>query len=114
MFAQKEGEQIADFSIRKITTEDDTEKFFYLELKLHIRVNADFYLKLFPASFMKNVNSGKGNHNLYIDAYSKKEDMIKNGWKSFDTREEMEEAAKPLDTSEDARCLILTESYTLE
>lgn len=114
MFPQKEGEQIADFGIRKITVEDDTKKISYLELKLHIRINANFYLKLFPASFMKNVNSGKGNHNLYIDTYSKKEDMIKNGWKSFDTREEMEEDAKPLDTSEDARCLILTESYTLE
>lgn len=113
MFPQEEGNQIADFGIVKISTADNLAKFYYLELKVNIIVVADYYLKLFPASFMKNVVSGKGNHRLAIDAYSKKEDMIKNGWKHFDTREAMNEAAKPYDTSKDVSQLVMTEGYTL-
>jgi hypothetical protein len=113
MFPQVEGEQVADFGIRKISTKGNLTRFFYLELKLHIKVIADFYVKLFPASFMKNIKSGKGNHQLRIDAYSKKEDMLANGWKRFDGREEMDQEAKLEDTSKDVRGLIMTESYTI-
>lgn len=114
LFPKEEGEQTADFGIRKISTIENLNKYYYLELKLRIRVGADFYLKLFPASFMKNINSGKGNHNLFIDAYSKKADMLKNGWKWFETREAMEQEAKPLDTSADMKDLIGIEEYTLD
>jgi len=114
MFPKKEGGHIADFGIRKIAAKDNLNIFYYIELTLHIRINADFYVKLFPASFMKNIKSGKGNHQIFIDAYSKKEDMIKNGWKLFNTRQEMEDAANQHDTSEDVKKLIITESYTLD
>ena len=40
--------------------------------------------------------------------------MIKNGWKLFNTRQEMEDAANQHDTSEDVKKLIVTESYTLD
>lgn len=114
MFPQdKEGEHTADFGVVKIGTADNLGKFYYLELKLNVIVVADYYLKLFPASFMKNVVSGKGNHQLFIDAYSKKEDMIKHGWKHFDTREAMNEAAQPYDTSKDMKGLVFTEGYTI-
>ena len=113
MFPQKEGQQVADFGVVKISTTDNLVKFYYLELKVNVTVIADYYLKLFPASSMKNVDSGKGNHILKIDVYSKKEDMLKNGWKYFDTRETMNEAAEPHDTSTDVKQLIMTEGYTL-
>lgn len=115
MFPQeKEGEFTADFGVQKISTIENLKKFYYLELQLNVIVAADYYLKLFPASFMKNVKSGKGNHQLFIDSYSKKDDMIKNGWKHFETREAMNESAQPHDTSADMHSLIITEDYTLE
>lgn len=110
---QKEGEQVIDFGVVKIGPADKSSEFYYLELKASVLVKSDYYVKLFPASFMKNVDSGKGSHRLNIDAYSKKEDMIKNGWKHFDTREAMEAEAKLHDTSKDMHGLIVTESYTL-
>jgi hypothetical protein len=113
MFPQKEGKQIADFGVVKISTIEDLKKFYYLELKMHVIVIADYYLKLFPVSFMKNIKSGKGNHQLFIDAYSKKEDMIKNGWKYFSTKEAMNEAAIPYETS-DIKQLSITNEYTIE
>jgi hypothetical protein len=39
--------------------------------------------------------------------------MIEHGWKHFDTRVAMYEAAQPYDTSEDMKGLIFTEGYTI-
>jgi hypothetical protein len=100
--------------IFKIADEADVKKFYYIELKISVRVSADYYFKLFPASFMKNISSGKGNHQIFIDVYSKKEDMIKNGWRHFELKEQMEEEAAPYDVSPDVRGLIATEEYSFE
>lgn len=107
LFPRTLGEHLVDFGVIKISTEENTQKFFYLEFKISILIKEDYYLKLFPVSFMKNIKSGKGNHNLFIDIYSKKEDMLKNGWRYFETKEEMESVAGPLDTSEDAKQLVM-------
>lgn len=107
LFPIKLGEHLVDFGVLKISTEENIKKFFYLELKISIIIKENYYLKLFPVSFMKNIKSGKGNHNLFIDVYSKKEDMLKNGWRYFETEEEMESVAEPLDTSEDAKKLAI-------
>ncbi|MEK7103530.1 MAG: restriction endonuclease [Patescibacteria group bacterium] len=114
MFPQDEGEQVVDFGVVKISTVEDSKIFFYLEFKANVFIYCDFYLKLFPASFMRNVKSGRGNHQLFIDAYSKKEDMLKNGWQCFDTKEEMETAAAVHDTSKDIKGLTTIASYTIE
>jgi len=113
MIPQKEGNWVADFGVVKISSEDSIDKFYYLELKINIRVGAEYYLKLFPDSFMKNVKSGAGNHQLFIDAYSKKEDMIKNGWKFFETSSEMEKEALIHDTSQDVKYLTATAEYSM-
>lgn len=114
MLPQREGDHVADFGVVKISNVDDLNKFYYLELSVYITVMSDYYLKLFPASFMKNIKSGKGNHKLYIDHYSKKEDMIKNGWKHFNTKEEMEKLAVVYDTSKDVKFLTMTGEYTIQ
>jgi hypothetical protein len=114
LIPQRPGEHVADFGIVKIADEANVKKFYYAEFKINVRVSADYYFKLFPASFMKNISSGKGNHQIFIDVYSKKEDMIKNGWRHFDSKEKMEEEAAPYDTSPDARGLIATEEYIIE
>lgn len=113
MFPKQKGRQVADFGVVKIGSSDEPKKFYYLELKAIVIVKNDYYLKLFPASFMKNINSGKGNHQLFIDAYSKPEDMTKNGWKHFVDEKEMEKYATPFDTSPDMRALRITEGYTI-
>ena len=114
IFPQKTGIQKADFGVVKISTDDNLARFIYAELAINIVVTEKYYLKLMPASYMKNISSGKGSHVLSVDAYSKSEDMIKNGWKAFDTREEMEEVARFQDTSPDVRGVTLTEEYTLD
>ena len=80
---------------------------------MSIRVSVDYYLKLFPASYMRNVNSGKGLPQLKIDWYSKKADMIKNGWVFFETLDEMEKVAVLHDTSPDMRGIMITPGYSL-
>ena len=113
MLLKKAGTHLVDFGVVKISTVDDPKKFFYLELKMSIIVIEKYYLTLLPASFMKNVKSGKGNHALRIRAYSKHEDMVKNGWRYFETKEAMEAAAAPDDTSPDMRGMTMTEDYTI-
>ena len=113
MFPHKEGEHTADFGVVKIANADKIDDFYYVEFKLNFLVTADYYMKLFPVSYMKNIKSGKGKHNLFIDAYSKKEDMIAHGWRYFKTEEEMEKTADQYDTSEDARKLRMTHDFTL-
>ncbi len=107
------GEHTADFGVLKISAVETPQKFFYMELKLNIIVMTDYYLKLFPASFMKNIQNGKGNHRVAIDLFSKKEDMIKHGWKYFTTEEDMESAALPHETSPDMRGMKIISEYTL-
>lgn len=113
MLPKKTGTHLVDFGVVKISTVDEPKKFFYLELRMNIVVVEKYYLTLLPASFMKNVKSGKGSHALKIRAFSKHEDMLKNGWKYFETREAMEAAAAPDDTSPDMRGMSVTEDYTI-
>lgn len=114
LFPQKTGEHKVEFGVIKVSPSDDISKYFYLEFSLMIRITEKYYLKFYPSSFMKNVNSGNGNHQLGIDLYSKDEDMLKAGWKEFASREEMDAEALPLDTSDDVRGLIFTSHYTIE
>jgi hypothetical protein len=62
---------------------------------------------------MKNVQSGKGNHILKIRAFSKHEDMVRNGWKHFETRVELEKEAIIYDTSPDMKNMAVTEQYKI-
>src|SRR5450631_1116179 len=65
----------------------------YGEIGFFVKMRERYYLKLFPASFIKNAADGVEQHNLKIDMYDEPERMTANGWREFATREEMEQAA---------------------
>ena len=65
----------------------------YCEIGFNVEVRERYYLKLFPASFIKNAADGLEQHNLAVDMYSQPEQLTANGWKEFATRDEMEQAA---------------------
>jgi hypothetical protein len=68
-------------------------KLQYCELGFTVEVKERYYLKLFPASFIRNAADGLEQHNLKVDMYSEPERLTANGWKEFASREEMERAA---------------------
>ena len=82
-------------------------------MKVNIKINAHYYLKLIPSSFMKSIQTGKGNHAAMLDIYSKHEDMLKHGWTTYASEEEMENAALPYDTSPDMKGMRIKPEYTL-
>ncbi len=65
----------------------------YCEIEFSVEVRERYYLKLFPASFIRNAVDGAEQHNLKVDMYYEPERLAANGWKEFATREEMEKAA---------------------
>lgn len=112
---QEEGEQIVDFGIRKVATKDNFNNFYHLDLKLNLKLGAHFYAKLFPFSYMKKVDSEKSNYHLDIGINANPNEMIKNGWKRFINREEMEEAVNKYDISEDIdKDIIIVPAYTMD
>ncbi|MDA2938370.1 hypothetical protein MYX75_08930 [Acidobacteria bacterium AH-259-A15] len=114
MVPQEKGHYAVSIGAVKMTTADQTGSDQYCELGTGIEVAEDYYLKLFPASFIRKVDeAGKEHFNLRIDAYSKKDDMLKNGWKHFETLEEMNEAADIENQPAGVRELLIREVYTI-
>ncbi|MBD3360005.1 MAG: hypothetical protein GF365_04855 [Candidatus Buchananbacteria bacterium] len=113
MIPQLAGKHIADFGAVTLSDVKDPKSVQYCELKLEIEVIEKYYLKIYPASFMKNLVSGKKNINLCIDAYCKELDMIKNGWKVYNTKEELDLAADIENQPEEVRNLFLRENYSI-
>jgi Restriction endonuclease len=111
---QKKGEYPVKVGAVKITDTQDKNKVQYCDLTLHVIVVEDYYLKLFPASFLRKTGEqGKEHFDLRIDVYSKKEDMLKNGWKSFDTLEEMNTAADIENQPSGVRELLIRNFYSI-
>ena len=114
MVPQKAGEYAVEVGAVKITDTQDKNKVQYCDMTVHVVVAEDYYLKLFPASFMREAGElGKEQFDLRIDAYSKKEDMLKNGWKYFETMEEMNAAADIDNQPPGVRELLIRNFYTL-
>ena len=65
----------------------------YCEIGFKVAIRERYYLKLFPASFIKNAANGAEQHSLKVDMYHEAEQLTANGWREFATREEMEQAA---------------------
>jgi hypothetical protein len=65
----------------------------YCDLTLAVQVRERFYLKLFPASFIKRSSDGREAHKLHLDMHLTHDQMVASGWKEFATHEQMEEAA---------------------
>lgn len=105
-----------DYSVKlgAIKIGDQQEKvMYYCDLDVGMDIIEDYYLKLFPASFLKKADdSGKTHFDLRIDAYSKHEDMLKNGWHYFKTMEEMNKEADIENQPTGIRELIMYEEYS--
>lgn len=79
----------------------------YCELAFTVEVRERYYLKLFPASFIRSASDGREQHNLHLDMYSDPEKMVAHGWNEFDTLDEMEQAANIPNQPETIRGLLL-------
>jgi hypothetical protein len=91
---QKAGEYVVTVGAVKMADKENTNAPQYCDLTVNVVVVEDYYLKLFPASFMKRAGDDDRRHfDLKLDVYSTKEDMLKNGWRYFETVEEMNAAA---------------------
>jgi hypothetical protein len=64
----------------------------YCELRIDVIVAERHFLKVFPACYMKDVHTGKENHDLHVDLYSNDERLFANGWQEFPSLEEMQAA----------------------
>lgn len=114
MIPQKAGEHIVNFNTITMSDTWRPDSIQYCELVINVRVIEKYYLKLFPASFLKNIKTGHEKFNLKIDAYSKETDMLKNGWKKFSTFEELNKAADIENQPKGIRDLIVREQYNLD
>lgn len=94
---QRAGAYDVELGPVKITDMNDPNYVQYCDLSVHVVVAEDYYLKLYPASYLRRIDdsqdANKVHHDLRLDIYQKKEDMLLNGWRHFDTRESMEAAA---------------------
>lgn len=114
MVPQQKGNYAVKIGAVKMTDPQDKMSVQYCDLDVGIQVEEDYYLKLFPASFIRKVDeAGKEHFDLRIDAYSKKEDMLKNGWQHFLTLEEMNKAADIENQPAGVRELLMREVYTI-
>ena len=72
-----------------------------------------YFLKFVPASRLRNLSDGKENFGFRVDLYSKEEDMVKHGWKLFESLQEMNEAADIENQPESIRNFIVRPRYEL-
>lgn len=111
---QEKGKHSVTIGAVKITDTQDKNKVQYCDLNVGLIITEDYYLKLFPASFLrKNGEAGKEHFDLRIDIYSKKEDMLKNGWTHFDSLEEMNRAADIENQPPGVRELLIRNYYSI-
>lgn len=114
MIPQQKGRHTANLGAIMFSDSERPSQIQYCEISINLLVIEKYYLKLFPASFLKNSNNGKQQFTLKIDAYSKEEDMIKNGWKKFETIDELNEAADIKNQPEGIRHLIIHNHYIID
>ena len=114
MVPQKKGDYTVIIGALKMTDTQDEKYVQYCDLEVRVEVVEDYYLKLFPASFIRKIDaSGKEHFKVKLDAYSKKEDMLKNGWVHFDNWDEMNKAADIDNQPLTVRELTFHEVYTI-
>lgn len=114
MFPQTAGPHLVNFNAMAISEVGAPTQVQYCELAATVEVVDNYYLTLLPASYFKNVGNGKENFNLPIRMFSSEEDMLKNGWKKFDTAEEMNKAAEIENQPDGVRSLLVRPGYTMD
>jgi hypothetical protein len=115
MIPQEKGNYKVRIGAIKIIDLQNRNSMQYCDLDVDMIVKEDYFLKLFPASFIRKVdNSGKEYFNLRIDLYSKEGELLKHGWQHFDTFDDMNKAADIDNQPQGIRELIMREHYALE
>ncbi len=78
---QKAGEYNVDLGPVKLTDMHDSSYVQYCDLSLKVSLVEDYYLKLYPASFLRRIDDSKdgrqAHHDLRLDIYSSKEQMLR-------------------------------------
>lgn len=114
LVSQEKGEHAVTIGAVKITDTKDKNKVQYCDLTVGLVIIEDYYLKLFPASFLrKSGEVGKEHFDLRIDIYSKREDMLKNGWAHFESFEEMNKVADIENQPPGVRELLIKNYYSI-
>ncbi len=113
MIPQEAGEHIAVFNAMTMSDAENPKYLQYCEVEVHIKVIENFYLKLIPASFLKDSMSDRSYFNLDIHLVSRDIDMEKAGWKKFSSFEEMDKVAEIKDQPEGIEGLIIKPNYRL-
>ena len=109
---QKKGHHVVEIGAVKITDSENTQSVQYCDLACEVEVVEDYFLKLFPASFVRRVDeTGKMHLNLKLDLYSKDEDFLKFGWQQYGTMEEMNRAADIENQPEGVRDFVMRANY---
>lgn len=113
MIPQEAGDHTAIFNAMTMSDAEDPKYLQYCEIEVHIKVIEKFYLKLIPASFLRDSMTDKTHFNLDIHLASRDADMEKAGWKEFASFEEMDKAAEIKDQPDGIEGLIIRPSYQL-
>ena len=111
---QSSGMYAVDFNAMTVSDALEPNKVQYCEILINVIVRENYYLKLFPASFLKNAIDGDKKFHLPLDLYSSKEKLLENGWRKFDTLEKMNEAADIENQPTGVRNLIVRSSYYID
>jgi hypothetical protein len=111
MIPQEAGNHTAIFNAMTMSDAEDPKYLQYCEIEVHIKVIEKFYLKLIPASFLRDSMTDKAHFNLDIYLASRDADMEKAGWKEFSSFEEMDKVAEVKDQPEGIEGLIIKPSY---
>lgn len=104
---------IVDFGAIIISDIQEPQGVQYCEVGINVEVIERYYLKLFPASFLKRISDGKEKFDLRIDLHSKEDDMLKNGWKHFDSLDEMNKVADIENQLKGVRNLLIKPEYSI-
>lgn len=114
MIPHEAGQHTADFNAVTISDVQEPSKLQYCEACIKIDVVEKYFLKLFPASFLKNLEDQREHFNLGIDIYSRDEDMLQHDWKQFESMEEMNKAAEIDNQPAGVRELLVRPDYSLD
>jgi hypothetical protein len=114
LIPQLKGVHRIDFGTMTIIDVDNQDLIQYFEVGANVMVEENYFLKLFPASYLKDMLNGEEKFHLRIDVYSGKEDMSLNGWKEFQSFEDMNNAADIENQPEGIRGLIIRSEYSIE
>jgi hypothetical protein len=110
---QRAGEYGVNLGAVRLTDIRDRNYVQYCDLTLKALVAEGYYLKFFPASFLRRSGRGSNEHyDLRIDIYSVREEMIRNGWRHFETAEEMNAAIDVDNLAPNMRDITLRTEYT--